>query len=529
VSRVYGALAMSPDGSVVVFSVGAGGRERLYKRRLADAQGMVIDGTDGAEQPFFSPDGQWLGYVVGDRIWKMRSDGGSPIAVADLASVAGASWGEDGNIVAGRRQESGMWRVSAAGGSPEPLTTVTPEDGQNDHRWPQVLPGGRGVLFSISTGPEETARIAVLDTRTGVRKDVLKGSASARYVPTGHLTYARNGELQAVPFDLDRLEITGPAVRVAEGVHESTDGMPEYGFSARGDLVYAPGWSGGPRAVLTLVGLDGSATETEFPRLFISTPRFSPDGRRIALVVAAAKNNAWVYDLDRASATRVTAGRYHNTLWTSDGRLVVSKGPPAQHDLVLRPPDVEGPEEVLVPWNRPQYPGGWAADGRLVFERQTTGTDWDILGFDPVTRQVAVVLSTPATEQRPRVSRDGRWLAYLSNESGRPEAYIRALAQPGGRQRVSDTGAYDLAWAPDGQTLYYTNLLDRSMWAARVTTMPRLTVGPPTRLFPIDAYTGSFDVSPDGTRFVMVQRGPQPSRDRLELVVNALASVAMPR
>lgn len=135
-------------------------------------------------------------------------------------------------------------------------------------------------------------------------------------------------------------------------------------------------------------------------------------------------------------------------------------------------------------------------------------------------------MATLAREFGPRVSRDGRWLAYLSNESGRPEAYVRALARPGARQRVSDTGANAVAWAPDGRTLYYTNRADRFMWAARVTTTPTLTVGRSTRLFAIDAYYNAFDVSPDGARFVMVQRGPQPPRDRLELVTNALASVA---
>ncbi len=245
---------------------------------------------------------------------------------------------------------------------------------------------------------------------------------------TGHLVYARNAELLAVPFDLERLEITGPAVRVAEAVNEDNDGTPEYAFSDCGDLAYFAGWSGGSRNVLTLVGLDGSAQETAFPRHFINSPRFSPDGRRIAMTVAAAKNNAWVYDIDRASATRVTAGRYHDPMWTKDGRLVVSKGPPAQHDLVLRSADAEGPEEMLIPWGRPQYAGGWTADGRLVLEREGDGVGFDIVALDLATRQVTVVVATPASEEFPRVSPDGRWLAYLSNESGRMEAFVRGLA-----------------------------------------------------------------------------------------------------
>ena len=348
-------LAVSPDGALVVFRAIVDGRPRLYKRRMSDAQITPIDGAEFGSMPFFSPDGQWLGFVARGQIKKVRVEGGQPQLVGDLASVAGASWGDDDVIVAGRRESSGLWRVPASGGPPVRLTTVTAEDANNDHRWPQVLPGGRGVLFSVGTGPEESARIVVLDARTGARKDLLRGSASARYVPTGHLVYARHGELLAVPFDLDRLEITGASLRIAEGVNEDTDGAPEYAFSNRGDLVYGAGWSGGDRNVLTLVGLDGTARETAFPRGPLADPRFSFDGRRVAVTVAAAKNNVWVYDLDRASATQVTAGRYHAPIWTRDGRLLISRGPPAQHDLVLRNADLEGPEELLAAWDREQY------------------------------------------------------------------------------------------------------------------------------------------------------------------------------
>ena len=520
-----GSPALSPDGTMVVFSAVRDGRAQLFIRRLADAQVTPVDGTERGDTPFFSPDGHWLGFAVGDEIKKVRIEGGQPQVVATLPSIAGASWGDDDTIVLGQRQSSGLWRVPARGGMPERLTTVTAADGDNDHRWPQVLPRGRGVLFSVSTGPEEMARIVVLDSRTGARKDLLTGSASARYVATGHLVYARNAELQAVPFDLERLEITGPAVRVAEGVHEDTDGTPEYAFSDRGDLAYFAGWSGGRRDVLTLVSMDGSAQETAFPRLPINGPRFSPDGRRIAMFVGAAKNNAWVYDIDRASATRVTAGRYHDPMWTKDGRLVVSKGPPAQHDLVLRSADAEGPEKTLLPWHRPQYGGGWMADGRLVIEREGDGTAFDIVALDLATRQVTDVVATPASEERPRVSPDGRWLAYLSNDSGRHEAFVRGLAPGAGRQRVSTNGAVGIGWAPDGRTLYFTGLTDRAMWASRVTTTPALAVGPPARMFGIEPYLGQFDISPDGTRFAMLQRGPSPPRNRLELVQNALSAV----
>ena len=522
-------LAFSPDGTMVVYPSLAQGRPRLFKRRLADGQTTTIDGTGGGEHPFFSPDGQWLGYVDGGRIWKMRVDGGTPIVVATLPSVAGATWGDDGYIVAGRNQESGLWRVPADGGTPEQLTEVTDEDGSNDHRWPQALPGGRGVLFSVSTGPEDSARIVVLDARTGTRKDLVKGSASARYVPTGHLVYARSGELQAAPFDLDRLEVTGPATRVAAGVKEDTNGEPEYAMSDRGDLVYAPGWSGGPRSTLTFLDFQGRAQDTAFPPMPLYFPRFSADGRRVAVTVAGAKNNVWLYDIERGLATRVTNGRYHEPLWTADGHLVMSKGPPGDMDLVRRSADQDGVEEVLVPSGQAQYTGGWTFDGRLVFQRQTATGAWDILAYDPATGEVSPIVATPASEERPRTSPDGRWMSYTSDESGRDEVYVRGLGQRTPRQQVSTNNAIASAWAPDGRTLYFVTRFERSLWAASIATSPALSVGRPRRLFDLDGYQSLFDVSPDGKRFAVVRSGPQPPRDRLELVVNALASIATPR
>ncbi|MGE4224146.1 MAG: protein kinase [Vicinamibacterales bacterium] len=523
VTLADGPLAISPDGTLLVFRAAGDGRAQLVTRRLAEAVTTPIDGTERAHSPFFSPDGQWLGFVVGDQIRKVRVAGGQPVTVATLPGIAGASWGADDVIVAGRRLESGLWKVPAAGGSPEPLTTVLPEDGPNDHRWPQVLPDGRGVLFAVTTGPEERSRIVVLDGRTGQRKDLLTGSASARYVPTGHLVYARSGELVAVPFDLERLEITGPAVRVAEGVNEDTDGTPQYAFSDRGDLAHAIGWSGGPRNALSLVDR-GTARAAPFPPAPLLDARISPDGTRVAATVAAAKNNVWVYDLERETATPVTAGRYHLPLWTADGRLVMSKGPRAQMDLVERDADLESAERTLVPWRLAQAAGGWTADQRLVFEREITATNWDILMIDRKASEPIDLVSTPADEQYPRVSPDGRWLSYVSSDSGRFEAYVRSLDSRAPRQRVSTNGAVRAVWAPDGRTLYYTSSTDRGLWAAAITTRPSLAVGRPQRLFDAAAYLFDFDVAPDG-RFVMITRGPEPPRDRLELVQHALAGV----
>ena len=520
-----GSPALSPDGTMVVFSAIRDGRAQLFRRRLADAQITPIDGTERGDTPFFSPDGQWLGFTAGDGIKKVRIEGGQPQLVAHAAVDGRRELGRRRRHHCGPTAESGLWRVPASGGTPERLTTVTPEDGDNDHRWPQVLPRGRGVLFSVSTGPEETARIVVLDARTGTRKDLLTGSASARFVATGHLVYARNAELQAVPFDLERLEITGPAVRVAEGVNEDTDGMPEYAFSDRGDLVYFAG----------VVGRRPQRAHAGGPGRLRAGDRVSASPHRRSAVLARRPANRD----DRRCGEEQRLGVRHRPRQrhTGDG------GPLPCPDVDQRRPaggeqrTAGAPRPGAAPRRRRGAGGDadslgpaavrWRLDRRRAPRDRAGGRrhDWDIVALDLATRQVTAVVATPASEVRPRVSPDGRWLAYLSDESGRLEAFVRGLAPGAGRQRVSTNGALGIGWAPDGRTLYFTGLTDRAMWASRVTTTPALAVGPPTRMFGIEPYIGRFDISPDGKRFAMMQRGPLPPRNRLELVQNALGAV----
>jgi Tol biopolymer transport system component len=240
----------------------------------------------------------------------------------------------------------------------------------------------------------------------------------------------------------------------------------------------------------------------------------------VAVTIASAKNNVWVYDLERETATPVTAGRYNQPLWTADERLVMSKGPLAQRDLVERDIDIESTERTLLKGSGAIFAADWTADRRLVVER---GDDIFILGEDAP--ELKAIVATPASEIRPRVSPDGRWLAYVSDDTGRYQGYVRDLDNRVPRQRVSTNGALAMAWAPDGRTLYFTTSSERSMWSAAVTTSPSLAVGRPQRLFADENYSPIFDVTPDGRRFVMMALGPLPPNDRLELVQNALTGV----
>lgn len=514
-------MALSPDGSTLVYEGFADGK-RLYKRLLSDTESTAIDGTQLTYGPFFSPDGKWLGFAGEGGLQKVPIAGGRPEPIADVKAVAGASWGEDGYIVFGRVGNAGLFRVAASGGVPERVTT--PLADEDDHRWPQVLPGGRGVVFSVGNGPGEDSSVVVLDLRTGQQKHLVRGSASSRYVRTGHLVYARNGDLFAQRFDLERLELVGPAVTIARGVEEDTDGHPQYAFSANGDLVYCPGWSGGPRDVLTIVDLNGHAEATSFPPGPIVDQRFSPDGNRIALTLTAAKNNTWIYDLIRRTHARATDGRYHLPVWMPDGRLTMARGPLNHTAVVTRSPVSDGPDAELLATGPQRYPADWTRDGRTLFlEQMGRETNWDIWRLSPDSPEPTPVVATRFPERHPRVSPDGRWLAYLSQESERWEVYVRSLVGRPQRQQVSIDGSrlWGIAWAPDGRRLYYRGH-DQGVWVGDVTTSPVLAVGRPVRLFPAAEYDDRFDIAPDGKRFAMVRRGPAEPRQRIQLVVNGL-------
>ncbi len=520
-----GAVAFSPDGASVVYKGMASGRQRLYRRLLADTTSVAIAGTDDAASPFFSPDGQWIGFFRFRQLMKVPVGGGRPTVICDLESFAGGSSGPDDFIVVGTRHESGLFRVPASGGRLEPLTIPTAEDQGNDHRFPQILPGGRGVIFSVGTGPEESARIVVLDLRSGARRELVRGSASARYVPTGHLVYARNAELFAIPFDLERLELSGAHVRIAEGVAEDTDGAPEYSFSPAGDLVYVPGASGGRRNALAFVDMRGVVEMAALARGYYVAPCVSPDGRQIALGVGAAKNNIWVYDIARQTSTRVTFGRYHYPVWTPDGRLTVAQGPPGRSRLVRRAADPGGTDDEITAAGPIQYPVTWTPDGRtLIYERHHDDGQWDLWAVSPGAGAPTPIANSQFNELNARVSPDGRWLAYASDENGRSQVYIRALDGNGARVQVSVDGSVACAWAPDSRRLFYRGGNEAGapmgMWAVDIGAGPTLRASRPRLLFTDTGYLADFDITPDGRRFVVLQRDPTPPPGQLHLVLN---------
>ena len=520
-------IALSPDASRLVFLAQGEQGGQLFLRTMDRLESVPLPHTRGAYLPFFSPKGEWLGFVAEGAIRKVPIDGGPAITVCPVGtSVMGASWGPNDVIIFAT--EAALWRVSASGGDPHVLAAADTARGVH-YRWPEVLPGGRAVVFTQVDRAGFRLRVVSLESGT-VRPLGLEGS-NPHFVAPGYLVFARrDGALLATAFDLHALAVTGPVLPVAEGVTVGFHGAAKLGVARDGALAHVP--ERVADRALVIVDRAGRVQPVPVPPQGYHAARFSPDGRQIVTDVISpdgGQRDLALFDLERHTLQRVTfdSGSTYPG-WTPDGGRIVfatsSGGRLPGFEIRWVSADGSDSAETLVGAEHSQVPLTFTPDGRALLigrEHPETRRDLWILPLEGK-RTPQPLLRTPFDERGAAVSPDGRWLAYTSDESGRDEVYVRAFPVPGPALRVSEGGGREPRWAPSGRELFYRSdagLVVASVGAASAFTVRRREVLFDDRPYVTIPNGAAYDVHPDGRRLLMVRRGPESNE--LVVILNA--------
>jgi Tol biopolymer transport system component len=527
ITGANGTVAISPDGRRLVFPArGANGSQQLATRLLDRADSTLLPGTEGGFDPFFSPDGQWIGFFGGGQLQKISVQGAAPVSLTSIlatqASAQSASWGDDGNIVTAMGLLAPLERVPSGGGPIQALSKLGPDEVA--HRWPQVLPGANTVLFTASGSISgmDNANIEAMSLKTGQIKVLQRGGYFGRYLPNGYLLYVHQGTLFGVKFDPDRLEMRGTPAPLLEDVADTAAmGGSEFDFSNTGTFVYAAGKS---VAQAWRIGwLDNSglikpmfATPGKY-----TLPRVSPDGRKVSF--NGDGQDIYIYDVDRDTVSRITFGGHaHGAVWAPDGKHIVFESIGTRFSLCWARSDGAGEPQKLRESPNNMAPWSFSPDGRRLayFERIPRSGDLLTLPLDltdpehPKAGEPEQFLHTPADELFPTFSPDGHWIAYQSNESGTNEVYVRPFPpRSGGKWQLSSGGGSFAFWSRHSRELFYLGPNNRIMAVdyavdgdSFVPAKPR--VWSETQLFSPGLM--NLDLAPDGKRFAVLY-APEPS------------------
>jgi len=521
-------LAVSPDGTTLVYvSRQETGTTVLLSRKLDRIEPTPLPGTEGALTPFFSPDGRWVGFFADAKLKKVSLAGGQPTVICDAGRSSGASWGEDGSIYFGATsgtRGAGISRVSSDGGLPEELTTV--DSSEWVHSSPDVVPGGRGILFD-SAGPDGS-NVSLLGTDTAEQRVLIEDAGQPHYLPSGHLIFARAQDLLAVAFDVDRLEVVGSPFPVVTGVFRPTVvASAQYSLSETGTLAYVPAGEIPQGSTLVWVDPDGRVTPTGIPAGIYRWPHLSPNGSKVAVATQGPGNaHIWVYDLDRGTRQRLTTeGGNVDPVWMPDGAEVVFASSRAgAWGMYAKADDGSGAARPLLPASPVGVtPYSVHPDGRrLAFTKDDPEIGHDCWVLDLEDGTASLLVETSFDERNCRFSPDGRLVSYHSFASGRSEVYVTALEAPERRTIVSTDGGTEAVWSHDGKELFYRN--GQAFFTVPVASGPDIEVGASVLLFraAFELNPGgdaNYDVSPDG-RFIMIQRAASATPAEIHVVVN---------
>ena len=532
-------VAISADGAKLAFVVGDGHLGDLYLRSLDSVEAIPLVTDEKVESPFFSPDGSWVGFVADRTIKRISIEGGKVWTVCEGEYPLGATWGTDGTIVYADELTFALWRVPWDGGEPQKVLDVDRESGEYGFVAPQFLPGEDLVLFTTWDDAGAGINVALVDLKTGEREELLdQAGGSARYLHSGHLAYGQDGSLMVVPFDLKARQVTGRPVAVLDGLLMGSAIAPflaHFAVSDTGTLLYVSGPFVAAAARLVGVDRSGAISPIGDREEVLAGPRISPDGRRLTVraAVGADSMQVWVRDLDRGTFSRLThEGENWWPVWSPDGRQVVFPtrvDPTAPVNLAWIAADGSAPAERLTESDLSEQPTTWTPDGKtLIFQRSNhPETKWDVMALDIGTEESPrVLLGSRFNEFLADLSPDGRWLAYVSDESGLEEIYVRSYPDMERKWQISTDGGLEPAWSADGQELFYRDAEGRSVMVVSIATEPDFSPGRPRLLLegtfvPSPWFGRNYDVAPDGQSFVMVENVvPEDIQTDLQVVLN---------
>jgi Tol biopolymer transport system component len=523
-------LVISPDGQKIVYVANRGGKRQLFLRALRAAEGRLIEGSEGATTAFFSRDSNWIAFGTGSLLQKVAVTGGSPITICSLSGTGfyGGDWGADDTIVFVPDYNGGLWSVSSGGGTPQPLLKTDVEKDWASLSDPQILPGGKGVLFTLASGHAVTADdqdVAALEPGATEPRILIRGGAHARYLPTGHVVYVHGGALLLVPFDLSKLSVTGTPTPVIKGLGRTWSGDSDYSVSDNGTLVYDPDAGVKPGGLLAMVDRRGQVqpigTRGNYSELSVS-----PDGRSVATRVFAVNDDIWTFDIASGAPLRLTFEPLDEIFphWTPDGKRIAFGT--RTGTIFWQPADGTGRREALTHGEYPRYPASFSRDGKtmaFVEIHPSRRRDIWLMRLDG-DRQPQPLLTTDADESDARISPDGRWLAYVSDETGRDEIFVRPMGSRGGRKQLSSEGGTAPIWAPNGRELFFVK---GDRFEAVTLDAEGQPVGRERVLFraptfedlQFDPENPGYDVMPDGQHFVFLL-SPRSLPKHYDVVLN---------
>lgn len=503
----FPAVAISRTGTHIAYVASTGGPSQLVVRALADTQPVPLAGTSGAFAPFFSPDGQWIGFFADDQLKKVPTQGGAVRTIAAAPLGFGAVWAPDGTIVFAPANASALARVSSDGGAVTSATTLDTARGEFSQRWPTLSFDGKAVLFTSGTqGSWDDAEIVVQPLGGGPRHVLVRGGNSPRLLSTGELAYAHAGSVVIVPIDQRTWRIGQGAITALDGIAHSVDGAAQFDVSRSGTIVYVPGPSRTGARRLVWVDRQGARQPLPAPPQSYASPRLSPDGRLLAFTIEGDRDEIVTYEIAGNTLTPLTYEGGTAPVWMPDGSRVIysaSRGGPS--DLFWRRLG-DGTDERLNRSANVEVSHSVSRDGQwLAFTEYDSSGNRNISLMSTEDRSIRPFLATAALEAAPAFSPDGQWLAYVSDVSGRQEVYVSPVADASRRLLVSTEGGGEPVWNRTSRELFY-RAGDRLMTA---TIGSNLTVEPPRLLFRGAFETGvdgrpAYDVSADGTRFLMI-------------------------